>query len=171
MHLNRVKSIIAAACLIYAVFFLGYSFGLSQVEQMLNYQAELSSTKIKFSGGFNVRNYIDMSMKFCFISVCYFLFLLISRINKRILFEIGALILILLAIYQKVIFIFYTAPGYLPGQHTPYPMFLINTLLYLDFLFLGAGIILSILQFAAIWQSYKDNYSTQNSINNCREII
>lgn len=163
-NLSRIISILGIFCLIYAVFFCGYSFGLGQAEQMLRYQAKVSYPEINFSGGFSY-GYMDMFMRFCFISVCFFLFILITRTKKRILLEIFALILVLLAIYQIVIVIFYTGPGYLPGQNTNYPAKLLQTLLYLDFLFLGVGIILAILQVVTIWQTYKIHNPIQKGNN------
>ena len=114
LNLNQIRIILAFLCLTFAIFFSGYSFGLAQVEQMVNYQQKIYSPGIDLSGG-TVYGYSDMALKFSLMSFCYCLFLLITRKTRRITMEIAGLICILFAVLETSLFIFVTGGGYLPG--------------------------------------------------------
>lgn len=152
-RLSQVKLTLAIFCFIYAVFICGFSYGLSITEQMLMYEAVVLRPNISFSGGTKL-DYSDLLARFYLIAGSFLFFILITRTNKKLLFDILALLLILVAIYQLG---FSAKPGYLPGQTLSEDANYLQLIIWSDLIFFCFGMVVIILQIVTIWQVRRSN--------------
>jgi hypothetical protein len=157
LSLRQIKLVLAVGCLFYAIFFGGFSFATGIFENILRQQAleSLPISPYHLSGSIPAYDYTDSAMRFCFVSVCFFLFILITREHKKILFEIGALIIVLLAVHQTAVYLIYLGPTYLPTLTGNYDRRILEVLVLSDVFLLGLQLFISILQFVTIWRVYK----------------
>ena len=161
MNLRQIKLVLAVGGLFYAIFFGGFSLALGIVDKILKDQSpSLNISIYHFAVDGPVRyGYMDMAMRFCFVSVCLFFFILIIQLKKEILFEIAAQILVLVALYQIGVHILYSGPSYIPNITGNYDKSIIQILVALDLLFFGVVCILAILQAVKVWRAYKSLHS------------
>ncbi len=148
MNLDKVKLFLAISLLLFALFNCGYSYGFMLVEQMLDY-LDLFPPMLRFSSSYNI--YFDMVVRYSIISCCYFLYILFLRKGKTILNQTFGLLLLLIVLYQTGVYSFIMGKVLIPGQNLQWAKIVFSTTFiyiinYLQILFWGIGIVLTILQ-------------------------
>jgi hypothetical protein len=145
----KVRFGIVSICFLYAIFFCGFAYGLSITENMFAAETVIKP-RISFSGG--LRDYSDLLITFSMISVCFLVFLVLTRLSRKLLTEVLSLIAILCVIYllQSPLPL---KPGYIPGQTLSDSSKYLQATVWSDLVFGCFILILIVLQGVAIWKA------------------
>ena len=152
MAFNKVRFGIASLCFLYAIFFCGFAFGLSTVENMLSAEAKILSPDLSFSGGGQTIDYAYLLMTFATISACFFVFLVLTQTSRKLFTEVLSLIAVLCAAY---FFAVPPKPGYIPGTRMGYSIRYLYSTSWSDLILFCLVVILIVFQGIAIWRSSK----------------
>lgn len=159
INLDKLQLSLAASALLFALFNCGYSYGFMLVERY----REFYPPEIRFGSYYNWYFYIMLR---CFIIFgCYLLFILLIRKRKTIINQTIGLFLLLTIQYQFGFYSFIIQGTNLQWAEKVLSSTFLNIINYLQVVFLGIGIILTILQLITMKQLLKSKGNEKLALN------
>ena len=157
INLDKIRLLLAISSLFFALFNCGYSYGFMLVERY----REFYPPEIRF-GSYSDWCF-DIMLRYFIISGCYMLYILFIRREKTIINQAIGLLLLLIILYQTGVYSFIMIPAVnLQWAEKVLSPTFINIVNYLQIFFGSIGIVLlTILQFVSVWQTYKSKDEEQ----------